>query len=57
VINIEQILTDDRHSVLRIARGVATRKNDGSARRPQRAEAVHFALRMLVATHTKEPRS
>ena len=29
------------------------RKNDGSARRPQRAEAVHFALRMLVATPTE----
>ena len=32
--------------------GVASR-NDGSARRPQRAEAVHFALRMLVATHSE----
>ena len=29
------------------------RKNDGSAQRPQRAEAVHFALRVLVATHTE----
>jgi hypothetical protein len=32
---------------------VPPRKNDGSARRPQRAEAVHFALRVLVATHTE----
>ena len=29
------------------------RKNDGSARPPQRVEAVHFALRVLVATHTE----
>jgi hypothetical protein len=32
---------------------VPPRKNDGSARRPQRAEAVHFALRVLVATHSE----
>jgi hypothetical protein len=53
VSNIEQIPPDDRHSVYALHGEWPPRKNDGSARRLQRAEAVHFALRMLVATHTE----